>query len=164
MDVTEVADAQQGPVGPPDTRFADWKAAHEPLGDAAVRVTAADFNGTDWDGCPFSAMPEWLRCGLRQGAVKVSHTSGGTDYAVWDVSTPLGLVRALPGDYIVHADGVLAVDEYLENYRHPARLPPLVAGLRYEDVLPYTAIDMSEGIKRDGPFHAAWVFLRRVFS
>ena len=116
MDVTEVADAQQGPVGPPDTRFADWKAAHEPLGDAAVRVTAADFNGTDWDGCPFSAMPEWLRCGLRQGAVKVSSASRGYDYAVWDVTTPDKVFRAKPGDYIICLPGgALTVNFYPEG-------------------------------------------------
>jgi hypothetical protein len=119
MDGIESCDAQQRPAGPPDTRYADWKVAHERLGDMAVRVTAADFNGTDWDGCPFSATPEWLRCGLRQGAVKVSGTSGGTDYATWDVMVGGGpdMVLAEPGDYILHVDGVLTVDKYPGNTR-----------------------------------------------
>jgi hypothetical protein len=116
MDSTGSGNVQQGPVGPPDTRFADWKAAHDYLGDTAVRVTAVDFNGTDWDGCPFSAMPGWLRCGLRQGAVKVSSASGGYDYAVWDVTTPDKVVRATPNDYIICLPGgTLVVNFYPET-------------------------------------------------
>ena len=65
-----------------------------PAEDEAVKVTAADFNGINWDGSPFSALPEWLREAIEQGIVSVEPSN--TDYARWRVVTVAG-----PGDKIV---------------------------------------------------------------
>lgn len=67
-----------------------------PEEDEAVQVTAADYNGKDWDGSPFSAIPEWLRDAIEQGIVSVEPSS--TDYAMWRVVTVIG-----PGDRIVRS-------------------------------------------------------------
>ncbi len=75
-----------------------------------VRVTAADFNGHDWDGSPFdpAPAPDWFRAELGN-AVKLSDGNHCTDYAVWSVNG----VEAWPGDYIVRADdGTLSVVKY----------------------------------------------------
>lgn len=71
-----------------------------------VKVTAADFNGRDWDGSPFdpAPAPEWLQLAIKIGDITVSNGSHCTDYAVWDVR---GAGEAWPGDYIVHGGGRL---------------------------------------------------------
>lgn len=94
----------------------------------AVAVTAADFNGSSWDGSPFrfasKEAPKWLIQALESGQIKVSDVSGSTDYAVWDVDCRGGIVRALPDDQIEHrTDGSLIVHEFPEKHRHPSRLP-----------------------------------------
>ena len=137
MDDSGACGVQRGPTRPPDTRYADWKAAHESLGDTAVRVTAVDFNGSDFDGGPFSATPEWLVSAVLAGRIRISVASGGTDYAVWDIETATGVVRAIPGDYISRdSGGALVVDEYPEEHRHPSRLPltVMIAGFRMRAV------------------------------
>lgn len=67
-----------------------------PSEDETVRVTAADYNGKDWDGLPFSFIPEWLKEAIEQGIVSIEPSS--TDYARWRVITVVG-----PGDQIVRA-------------------------------------------------------------
>lgn len=77
----------------------------------AVRVTAADFNGHDWDGSPFSAMPEWLESAVGTGDVVV-HMEGHTDYCLWRVKVDDGEWQtAGPGDWIERSafDGALHV-------------------------------------------------------
>lgn len=64
-----------------------------------VKVTSADFNGIDWDGCPFSEITEWLMAAISVGRITMN-THGHTDYSRWDVSTPRGVVTAEPGDNI----------------------------------------------------------------
>lgn len=92
--------------------------------ELAVRVTAADFNGTSWDGCPFSVIPDWLRNALRDESV-APHTKGSTDYAQWHVMTAKGIVNATPGDWIIRRErGDLSVVEeadafILINLREP---------------------------------------------
>lgn len=71
-----------------------------PKSPQCVRVTAADFNGTGFDGCPFSGVPEWLVKAQRDSKI-VGHTRGSTDYAQWDVTTQTGVACAGPGDWIV---------------------------------------------------------------
>jgi hypothetical protein len=92
---------------------------------AFVEVTNADFNGSTWDGAPFrgdESVNDWLRPAVREGTIKV--VPGDLDYALWEVATPHGPVRALPGDRIErHSDGSLTVTEHPEKYRHPCRLP-----------------------------------------
>ncbi len=68
----------------------------EALVQREVQITAADYNGKDWDGSPFSAIPEWLKEAIEQGLVSVEPSS--TDYALWRVTTVMG-----PGDRIVRA-------------------------------------------------------------
>lgn len=70
--------------------------------DEAVRVTAADFNGSSWDGCPFSAVPKWLADAVDSKQVRPV-TPGSTDYAEWEVDTAKGTILAGPGDWIAVA-------------------------------------------------------------
>lgn len=86
-----------------------------------VRVTAADYNGATWDGCPFSHIPKWLESALRLGAVQV--VADDRDYALWSVETSSGPQIAEPGDDIVCQDGHLGVqkDSYLAAIATEAR-------------------------------------------
>jgi hypothetical protein len=68
-----------------------------------VKVTAADYNGHDWEGSPFSAVPQWLKDAIGTGHLK-PHTRGSTDYAQWDVQTASGLLNAGPGDWIIRRE------------------------------------------------------------
>jgi len=82
----------------------------------AVEVTAADYNGRDWDGSPFrwagGIAPKWLTDAVVCGDL-VPDTPNHTDYAEWRVKTPGGEVLASPGDAIVHhEDGTLRVRRY----------------------------------------------------
>lgn len=65
----------------------------------AVQVTAADFNGSSFDGSPFSDAPDWIRVAMAQDALVP--VGQDTDYAAWDVRTNHGVVRAEPGDWIL---------------------------------------------------------------
>ena len=71
-----------------------------------VRVTAADFNGTSFDGSPIVPVhgtenPEWLIKALKDRQIRIS-MDGGTDYATFIMLSHSGqVVRAGPGDYIV---------------------------------------------------------------
>lgn len=89
--------------------------------ESTVTVTNADFNGSTWDGCPFSATPEWLKDAVVHDLISVHPDD--LDYAVWDVQTKNRNVRALPGDQISYHEGELSVIEIAEKYRHPSRLP-----------------------------------------
>lgn len=84
-----------------------------PLSEAgAVQVTAADYNGQNFDGRPLDwgagEMPEWLKRALEGGSIKVEPDD--RDYAVWRVLIGDNEHRiAEPGDFIVYASGDLAV-------------------------------------------------------
>lgn len=72
----------------------------------SVIVTAADYNGIDFDGCPFSALPDWLLDAARSGAIAIKPDD--RDYAMWRVGNAI----AEPGDSIVRlGDGTLAVEK-----------------------------------------------------
>lgn len=71
----------------------------KPVTIEAVQITAADFNGTEFDGSPFSGTPEWIRVAMAQGILVP--VGQDTDYAVWDVRTDEGVMRAVPGDWII---------------------------------------------------------------
>jgi hypothetical protein len=84
-----------------------------------VRVTAADYNGSTWDGSPFDHIPRWLEVALRSGAIGIRQDD--RDYALWTVETPSGTKVAEPGDDIVCADGHLDVqkESWLAAIAHP---------------------------------------------
>ncbi len=71
-----------------------------------ITVTAADFNGKTFDGAPL------IRVGISEEVFgsflandKISiKGGGGTDYALWNVQTPDGVVVAGPGDFIAVGD------------------------------------------------------------
>lgn len=86
-----------------------------------VTVTNADFNGSSWDGCPFSSVPDWLKDAVAHDLISVHPDD--LDYAVWDVQTENGNVRALPGDQIRFVCPLFEVIEVAEKSRHPSRLP-----------------------------------------
>lgn len=65
-----------------------------------VCVKATDFNGRNFDGFPFSDRPEWLRDAIKRRDIVIATEVVDRDYAVWDVVTLQGVVRALPGDHI----------------------------------------------------------------
>lgn len=74
---------------------------------SAFRVTAADYNGKEFDGAPFEGDidHEWLHDSIKAGRVTLI-PNRETDYAVWGVATTDGeIVLASPGDYIVKPDG-----------------------------------------------------------
>lgn len=72
----------------------------------AVQITAADWNGKTFDGCPFSELPEWLVSALDAGDVRAV-CPNCTDYAGWEIQTLEdghdGRVKHIgsPGDYII---------------------------------------------------------------
>lgn len=70
----------------------------------AVRVTAAGYNGSNFDSNPFSMGPEWVVKALASG--KISVYADDRDYACWRVLTPHGEVIAEPDDLILHQPGV----------------------------------------------------------
>lgn len=71
----------------------------------AVQVTAADWNGSSFDGRPFSDIPDWLEDALKSEEITI-HPSD-RDYALWRVNTledgPKGEAKhiAEPGDWII---------------------------------------------------------------
>lgn len=77
----------------------------KPVVVEAVQVTAADFNGVDFDGSPFSEIPQWLVDALENGMVAVEPDT--RDYAMWRVGTledgPSWQAKhiASPGDWII---------------------------------------------------------------
>lgn len=74
----------------------------------SVTVTAADFNGESFDGCPFSSLPSWLLGAEKHGTLALHPDD--RDYALWKVRTASGDVIVEPGDYIVHeGNGILSV-------------------------------------------------------
>ena len=77
---------------------------NKPVVIDAVRVTAADYNGNDWDGSPFSETPEWLVSALVEKKL-VPVTPNHTDYAEWAVKTLEGTMLATPGDMIIRDIG-----------------------------------------------------------
>lgn len=79
----------------------------------AARITAADFNGKEFDGVPFTA-DEHLLTFIKQCAkdkVLDIHSEGCTDYARWVVKDEFGNALAVgePGDYLVRAGNKLTV-------------------------------------------------------
>jgi hypothetical protein len=70
-----------------------------PLVIEAVRVLATAFDGTKFDGSPFTEIPDWLGEALKSGKVRIAKAS--FSYAIWTVHTPEGAMTARPGDWIV---------------------------------------------------------------
>lgn len=103
---------EQGPA--PQARYGTY--ADGDRQEIAVRVTAADFNGHDWDGSPFSSGPDWLIAAAQDRSL-VPHTRGSTDYTQWDVTTLRGVINAGPGDWIIRRErGDLSVVEGADAY------------------------------------------------
>lgn len=75
----------------------------EALVQHEVQITAADYNGSSWDGSPFSSLPKWLQEAVEQGIVSIEPSN--TDYALWRVVTVVG-----PGDQIVRSSLASASD------------------------------------------------------
>ena len=78
----------------------------------AVRVTAADYNGHDFDGRPLEwgdgEMPAWLKAALHDGSIKVEPDD--RDYAMWRVLTGDNEHKiAEPGDWIACTKSGLTV-------------------------------------------------------
>jgi len=78
----------------------------KPVVVEAVQVVASDWNGSSFDGSPFSAHPGWLLEAVKTGAL-VPVTPNSTDYAEWEVRTledgADGRAKhiATPGDWII---------------------------------------------------------------
>lgn len=90
------------------------------MGNLAT-VTSADFNGETFDSPPFINGGPWLTQAVADGRVRL--VPSDRDYAIFEVDTPTGPKRALPGDCIQRMkDGSLRVAERPEKYRDPARL------------------------------------------
>lgn len=72
----------------------------KPVVIEAVQVLAADWNGAEWDGSPFSSVPSWLQEAMRDGKL-TPDTPNCTDYAEWRIKTLEGEMLATPGDWII---------------------------------------------------------------
>lgn len=67
----------------------------------AIQITAADWNGSTWEGSPFKGdIPVWLVEALQAGTL-MPQARRGTDYAEWDIVTLEGTMTATPGDWII---------------------------------------------------------------
>lgn len=80
----------------------NYKWRKRPVVIDAVQITAADYNGSSWDGSPFKldfGCPEWLGMALQDGTLNV-HPSD-TDYAMWAIKTLEGTMVAGPGDWLI---------------------------------------------------------------
>lgn len=89
----------------------------------SIRIINTDWNGRTFDGSPFRGEPDWMPDAISSGAIKVSDV-GDRDYAVFDVLTEEGVVRAFPGDQItLEPNGFLRIHPHPENLSDPARLP-----------------------------------------
>lgn len=82
----------------PSASITTWR--KRPVIVEAVQITAADWNGGTWDGCPFTAVPEWLSDAMQDG-ILWPDTPNHTDYAEWRIKTLEGVVPATPGDWII---------------------------------------------------------------
>ncbi len=70
-----------------------------------IGVTAADYNGREFDGSPFEDNPQWLKDAVQAGKVYVA-SSHETDYAVWGVKqSDEPDLQAWPGDQIAYFPG-----------------------------------------------------------
>ena len=89
----------------------------------AITVTSADWNGHSFDGSPFRGDAPWLQDAISSGALEIADVTD-RDYAVFDVVTRDGVIRAFPGDQItLERDGFLCVHPHPESLSDPARLP-----------------------------------------
>jgi hypothetical protein len=67
---------------------------------SAVQVLNADYNGVDFDGAPFSDMPEWLVRAFKNERIVIS-TKNHTDYAEFLIKKLEGDILITPGDWII---------------------------------------------------------------
>lgn len=89
----------------------------------ALKIINTDWNGRTFDGSPFRGEPAWLQDVITSGAINISDVTD-RDYAVFDVVTAGGVVRAFPGDQItLESDGFLRIHPHPESLSDPARLP-----------------------------------------
>jgi hypothetical protein len=88
-----------------------------------VVLTTADFNGSDWDGSPFKSVDStyiaqnvnWLKTAVKSYRLVLAKTD--TDYAQWDVVTPVGIRRASAGDIMVKTPIGIILIQHQENKR-----------------------------------------------
>jgi hypothetical protein len=77
----------------------------KPVVIEAVQIKAPDFNGSSFDGYPFSDDPDWLKQALADGTISIYPDD--RDYALWQIKTledgPNGAAKhiAEPGDWII---------------------------------------------------------------
>lgn len=89
----------------------------------AVKIINTDWNGQTFDGSPFRGAPDWLSDAISSGAIKIADVTD-RDYAVFDVVTKDGTIRAFPGDQItLEPDGFLRIHPHPESMSDRARLP-----------------------------------------
>lgn len=78
----------------------------KPVVIEAVQVLATDWNGSTFDGFPFSDKPDWIYDAYGSGVISIL-PEGGTDYARWVIKTledgPNGEAKHIadPGDWII---------------------------------------------------------------
>lgn len=91
-----------------------------------VEVKAAAFNGAEFDGCPFSDLPEWLT--LLETRKQIGVARSDTDYAVWSLEDNPEQERmiandedhpllAWPGDLIVFTSEEKGIVIKYKSYR-----------------------------------------------
>lgn len=116
-----------------------------------VQVTAADFNGTDWDGRPLEPCnPKSTADDLSWAMSRkiVAQSRGGTDYAwfcVKDENAPTNEHWAGPGDYLFHTN-----DKY-----NPVVVVPkeLMEMLLAADTVSNETLADEEVLRRDGQLY-----------
>lgn len=89
----------------------------------ALKIINTDWNGRDFDGSPFRGSPVWLSDAISSGTISIADVTD-RDYAVFDVLTADGVVRAFPGDQItLEADGFLRIHPHPASLSDRARFP-----------------------------------------
>lgn len=67
----------------------------KPVVIEAVLVTYAEWDGSGWDGDPFSEEPEWIK------PLTLKLSDDKKTYIGWEIKTLEGTMLALPGDWVI---------------------------------------------------------------
>lgn len=124
-----ISETSSAPHHPRYGTYRGVGASASPFGEIAVQVKAADYNGISFDGCPFSALPEWLLNAIDDKRMLIS-SGRETDYAEWHVFSDLddgSYSVASPGDWIIRREnGSLSVVDHEDAFILINLRPPVI--------------------------------------
>lgn len=125
-----------------------------------VEIKAAEFNGKQFDGNPFSDLPDWLS--LLEARKQIGIAPSNTDYAVWSIENDPAEGRmfgndedhpllAWPGDLIVFTKEEKPVVVKYRSYRNldNAKREEFLAVLRSQELSADEVQQVVEEFKND---------------